>query len=67
MTRDYLVAALAQLEKQFAEASTASEAASKQQQALGGAVQCVKQLIHAEDTNAAGGTLPAQGITGPGV
>lgn len=67
MTRDYLVAALAQLEGEFAKATTALEATSKQQQAIGGAVQAVKQLIAAEDTNAAGGTLPDQGVTGPGL
>ena len=67
MTRDYLVAAQAQIEKQFAEAEKQLEAANKQHQALGGAVQTIKQLIQAEDLNAAGGNLPDQGVTGPGL
>lgn len=67
MTRDYLVAALAQVEKQFAEATTVLENAAKQQQAIGGAVQTLKQLITAEDTTALGGGMPDQGVTGPGL
>ncbi len=58
MTRDYLVGALTQLEGEH-------KKSSDQLQALNGAIQAVKQLIQAEDTNAKGGTLPDQGITGP--
>jgi hypothetical protein len=60
MTRDYLVAAQTQLEGQL-------KLAENQVQALNGAIQAVKQLIVAEDTNAKGGTAPDQGITGPGI
>ena len=60
MTRDYLVSAQTQLEGQL-------KLAENQVQALNGAIQAVKQLIVAEDTNAKGGTSPDQGITGPGV
>ncbi len=67
MTRDYLVSAKAQLEKQFTEITATLDATSKQQQALGGAIQALDQLIKAEDINAAGGTLPDQGVTGPGL
>lgn len=58
MNRDYLVSAKAQLEVQ-------QKAALDQAQALHGAVQALTQLIAAEDAQAAGGTAPAQGITGP--
>lgn len=67
MTRDYLVGAQAQLEGQLKTATEAATNASNQVQALNGAIQAIKQLIQVEDTNAAGGTSPAQGITGPGV
>ena len=67
MTRDYLVGALTQLEGEFTKATAALEAAAKQQQAIGGAVQAVKQLIQVEDSNAKGGDAPDQGITGPGL
>ena len=58
MTRDYLESAKKQLETQH-------RAALDQAQALHGAVQALVQLIAAEDIQAAGGTLPAQGVTGP--
>jgi len=67
MTRDYLVAAQAQLEGQLKTANEAATNASNQVQALNGAVQCVKQLISQEDINAAGGNTPDQGVTGPGL
>ena len=67
MTRDYLVGAQTQLEGQLKLATEASTNASNQVQALNGAIQCVKQLIQAEDVNAKGGDSPDQGITGPGV
>ncbi len=67
MTRDYLVGALTQLETQLKTATDANTQAGNQVQAINGAIQCVKQLIQVEDVNAAGGSAPAHGITGPGV
>jgi hypothetical protein len=67
MTRDYLVAAKTQLEGQLKLATEGATNANNQVQALNGAIQCVTQLISAEDTNAAGGNLPDQGVTGPGL
>lgn len=67
MTRDYLVAAKTQLEGQLKTANEVATNANNQVQALNGAIQCINQLIQVEDSNAAGGTLPAQGITGPGL
>jgi hypothetical protein len=67
MTRDYLVAAKAQLEGQLKGAQETQLNANNQVQALNGAIQALTQLIVAEDVNAAGGNTPDQGITGPGL
>ena len=67
MTRDYLVGAQTQLEGQLKLAVEAKTQADNQVQALNGAIQAVKQLIQVEDSNAKGGDMPDQGITGPGL
>jgi hypothetical protein len=60
MTLDYLKSALTQLQQQQLKMQN-------DQQALHGAMQMVTQLITQEETLIAGGTQPAQGVTGPGV
>ena len=67
MNKDYLESVKQQMLAQQAQANLKAQESANQVQAVAGAIQMLEQLIKAEDMIAAGGNIPAQGVTGPGV